>query len=644
MRLKSFTGSTLPEVRNIIRRELGEDAQVATTKDLGSEGYQIVCVLPDADDTETNYGNASSQFIQALRWHRTPMGLSQRLGQLIEDDQSLELAISNAFTKIKNIVPIEKNKGLESICQAGKMVMLVGTPGSGKTVMAAKLAVFALLKGINVALLGCDQLRQAAMEQLRAYADRLHCAFYEAPTGRIQFLALISRLQHQKTLVIADTMGCNPFLREELLQLTRLASPEQIQKILVMSSITDRHSSILLASEFQALNVSGIIGTGLDFESRIGSLLAASDQLSQPLLAWSQTSRVNESVITSSSSALAQYIIRTTPEAAYHVEENIVKLKSNDENNTATKASLEQGRFNNEGNIGFPTPSFSDSKKQETPQTRLEDYDFSDISLANNLVTIGSGKGGVGKTWFTITLAQALARLNKRVLVFDGDLGLANIDIQLGITPDKDLAGVIQGKFTLRECIIPYKAGKFDVIVGRSGSGTLSMASPRQIHAILAELVKVGSSYDYVLLDLGAGIDPIVRLFSYYGRVVLLLTTEDPTSIADTYAFIKILLAKRSRANIHIVMNLVESLISGTRGFETLSRAVEKFLNNEVPLAGLIQRDRAVIDAIRHQSALLTRSPLSLSARSVVEIATSMVNGKLHVNLDSEASEPTAVL
>ena len=618
MRLKNFTGQTLAEARELVRQELGDDAEVTGTRDLGSEGYQITCVLPDPVDAQISQSRAPEQAYRALRWHRTPQGLSQSIASAVEDKTTLEECLASALSRH---FPQDE---LDNYLAPGSLLTLVGPPGMGKTVMAAKLAVHALLRGTNVALLCCDHLRQGASTQLKSYAERLQCSYYDAPTARIPFLALISRLQHEKMLVLADTSGCNPFNREEILQLKRMVMPEQMRKLLVLSSALDRQSAILLTTAFKSLELSAVIGTSLDYEPRLGGILGAAHQIEVPIIAWSRSPRVNDPLVVANASVLAKHIIRATPESAYHIEEEMPQPQMARPGKPEAKQEVKEN-----------TPAEPVSKSK-SPHSSLEEYDFSDISLTNNLITIGSGKGGVGKTWFTITLAQALARLRRRVLVFDGDLGLANIDIQLGLTPEKDLGEVVQGRLSLRDTIMRYEPGGFDVIAGRSGTGTLSLATPRQIHGILADLVRVGTSYDHVLLDLGAGIDPIVRLFSYYGRITLLLTTEDPTSVADTYAFIKVLSARRPKANMHVVMNMVESISNGMQSHQTLQRAVRKFLSLEIPLAGVIERDRSVIDAIRHQSALLTRSPLSSSARTVVEIASSLVQGNLQPQLEQE--------
>src|SRR6195952_5967918 len=123
---------------------------------------------------------------------------------------------------------------------------------------------------------------------------------------------------------------------------------------------------------------------------------------------------------------------------------------------------------------------------------------------SGRIVAVASGKGGVGKTWFSITLAHALARQGKRVLLFDGDLGLANVDIQLGLMPGRDLGTVIAGKASLRDATLRYEAGGFDILAGRSGSGALSALSPAVLETVLDGLRGAAIGRDVVLLELGA--------------------------------------------------------------------------------------------------------------------------------------------
>lgn len=131
--------------------------------------------------------------------------------------------------------------------------------------------------------------------------------------------------------------------------------------------------------------------------------------------------------------------------------------------------------------------------------------------INGRIVAVASGKGGVGKTWLAIALAHSAARAGRRVLLFDGDLGLANVDIQLGLTPEHDLAVVIAGRATLGQTALQYAEGGFDIVAGRSGSGALSALDPERLVRVLAALRAEARRYELVLLGLGAGLDRAVR-------------------------------------------------------------------------------------------------------------------------------------
>jgi len=239
---------------------------------------------------------------------------------------------------------------------------------------------------------------------------------------------------------------------------------------------------------------------------------------------------------------------------------------------------------------------------------------------AKNLVAVASGKGGVGKTWFSITLTHALARAGQRTLLFDGDLGLANVDIQLGLMPKYDLGSVVSGKLTLNQAATNFPEGGFDVIAGRSGSGSLANIPLSRLQILADDMTLLAGAYDRVVLDLGAGVEKTVRALANQAGTILVVTTDEPTSLTDAYAFIKVTHMERPGTDIRVVVNMANSTREGERIYYTLLKACEGFLKISPPLAGVIRRDLKVREAIRNQTPLLTRSPNSEAATDVEAI------------------------
>jgi len=238
-----------------------------------------------------------------------------------------------------------------------------------------------------------------------------------------------------------------------------------------------------------------------------------------------------------------------------------------------------------------------------------------------NMIAVASGKGGVGKTWFSITLSHALARQNKKTLLFDGDLGLANVDIQLGLTPDRDLGAVVEGSATLASAVTRFTDGGFDILAGRSGSGSLATLASQKLSEVRNDLIALAKNYDTVIIDLGAGVERPVRQMAGPAAFTLVIVTDEPTSLTDAYAFIKLARAANPFADMRIVVNMATTSLEGQKTYDTIRKACESFLHYTPPLSGIIRRDSKVRDAIRAQMPLLTRSPLSEAAADVEAIA-----------------------
>jgi flagellar biosynthesis protein FlhG len=239
----------------------------------------------------------------------------------------------------------------------------------------------------------------------------------------------------------------------------------------------------------------------------------------------------------------------------------------------------------------------------------------------HNIVAVASGKGGVGKTWFSITLTHALARMGKKVLLFDGDLGLANVDVQLGLMPRRDLNDVIRGRLSMDKVTQHFEDGGFDIVAGRSGQASLSALPSQRLTLLRDQLLEVAKKYDIVVIDLGAGVDRTVRMLSATATRTLLVATDEPTSLTDAYAFIKLGNAAGMSKNIGIIVNQAPSAVEGERTYKTLLKACENFLRLSPPLVGMVRHDPRVKETIRHQTPILTRSPNTDAAEDVEKIA-----------------------
>lgn len=239
----------------------------------------------------------------------------------------------------------------------------------------------------------------------------------------------------------------------------------------------------------------------------------------------------------------------------------------------------------------------------------------------HNIIAVASGKGGVGKTWFSITLSHALAREGQKVLLFDGDLGLANVDVQLGLMPKRDLNDVIRGRVGLDKVIQRYEEGGFDIIAGRSGQASLSALPSQRLTVLRDQILEIAEGYDAVIIDLGAGVDRTVRMLSASATRTLLVTTDEPTSLTDAYAFIKLGNAAGMSRHVGVVVNQATNEIEGERTYKTLLKACENFLRLSPPLVGMVRSDVKVKESIRHQTPILTRSPSSNPASDVEKIA-----------------------
>ena len=242
-----------------------------------------------------------------------------------------------------------------------------------------------------------------------------------------------------------------------------------------------------------------------------------------------------------------------------------------------------------------------------------------------NMIAVASGKGGVGKTWFSITLSHAFSLLKQKTILFDGDLGLANVDIQLGLMPEFDLGSVVTGSKTINQVIHHCDKTKFDIIAGRSGSAGLASMPVGRLQILGEDLSILADSYNKLILDMGAGVEKPVRILSGMAERIIVLCTDEPTSLTDAYAFIKIMTMQYPKSVISIVINQANSIREGQRTYDTLLKACNNFLKISPELLGIVRRDTRVRDAIRNQSSIISRYPTSEAVEDVINIAKKLI-------------------
>jgi len=236
------------------------------------------------------------------------------------------------------------------------------------------------------------------------------------------------------------------------------------------------------------------------------------------------------------------------------------------------------------------------------------------------VISVTSGKGGVGKTNISINLAYALSTLGRRVYLLDADLGLANIDVLLNLTPAHTLDDVLAGEKELRDIVTD---GPGNIKVLPSSSGVVEMAEldeDRQTR-LLEKLKDLDDDIDYLIIDTGAGIASNVLRFNVCADEVILVVAPEPSSMTDAYSVIKVMASRYNIRSFNLLANSLESPKQGERVFEHLQKVSRDFLQLELNYLGGIPRDTKLMRAVRSQRPLLEMFPDSPAAKSFKALA-----------------------
>jgi len=236
------------------------------------------------------------------------------------------------------------------------------------------------------------------------------------------------------------------------------------------------------------------------------------------------------------------------------------------------------------------------------------------------VIAVTSGKGGVGKSNVTVNLAVSLAKEGQNVMVMDADLGLANIDVLLGINPDYNLSHVVSGECTLEETIVEGPAG-IKIIPASSGTRSMAELTPAENAGIIRAFSELTTPVDTLLIDTAAGLHDSVVSYVRAAREVILVVCDEPASITDAYAMIKVMNRDFDVQRFHVLANMARSIHQGRELYMKLSRVADMYLDVTLDFIGSVPYDDYLKKAVQKQQCVIETHPRSPSAMALRKIA-----------------------
>jgi flagellar biosynthesis protein FlhG len=256
------------------------------------------------------------------------------------------------------------------------------------------------------------------------------------------------------------------------------------------------------------------------------------------------------------------------------------------------------------------------------------------VESVARVLAVTSGKGGVGKSNLSVNLALALCQRGKRVILLDADLGLANADLLLGLSPRFNLHHLVMGLKPLHEIITE---GPLGLKVIASGSGVVQLAnlSSQQRERIISSFSLIEDQADFILVDTGAGISRNVLSFVLAADEVVVVTTPEPTARLDAYGLIKVVSQENINARLFLVVNQVQDDAEGDEVGELMRTLALRFLNMRLEYLGCVHRDNCVTKAVREGQPFILGHPQSAASRGVVALAGKLLAGGREDQVDS---------
>jgi len=236
------------------------------------------------------------------------------------------------------------------------------------------------------------------------------------------------------------------------------------------------------------------------------------------------------------------------------------------------------------------------------------------------VIAVTSGKGGVGKTNLSVNLGVALSQMGRRVALLDADMGLANVDILLGLSPKYNLSHVLQGEKTLEDIMLTGPAG-LKVIPASSGVQQMSELSTIEQAGVIRAFSEIDQNLDVLIVDTAAGISSSVVNFARACQEIVVVVCDEPTSLTDAYAYIKLLNRDYGLNKFHVIANMVQSIQQGQLLFNKLSKVTDKYLDVTLSYTGAVPFDEYLRKSVQKQTPVLEAFPRSKAALAIRNLA-----------------------